>query len=255
MLTGGSMSGTWSIRACLAVSGLLVASCVLVIDPPEESGPRCLFAGHDSECGECIKARCKGETDRCCSDGACGGLIKDVESCAKDRGEACGRLSVPRQGDAKTLALCISASCAGICVQAPPTSSTLCGEIELSGGQACFCRGTDPSTANGYQCNRKTLPNTRCCAPAGYPRAGNQCTCLAVACYSVNDGCSCFLTEGFVSEGTPLCQSDICCQTEQNCRCGTTECKPGETRVSECGRDTTPCAPGQIDQPDGCSLP
>lgn len=256
MLTGGSMSGTWSIRACLTVSGLLVASCVLVVDPPEEARPHCAFAGNETECGACIVLRCRGEVDRCCSEGACGGLIQDVESCAQQRGEACGRLGAPRAGDASALSKCIARGCAGVCVKAPPTSSTTCRETQTSLGTACECFPADPATANTFQCNRQTYPSTKCCAPAGYPRAaGNKCSCLGVSCTSVRDGCSCFLTEGWDPESRTDCGGDVCCQGEQTCRCGgsTTTCTANEIKVATCGLDAMKCAPGLVEQPNGCS--
>lgn len=248
---------SWKALLFVAVA-LGAVSCIAFVDA-EERGPHCAFRGRETDCGTCIQKRCESEVDSCCLEGDCGGLVLDVEACAAKSDARCdvfraetSSADLPR----RRLAACVMERCRGVCEKAPPSSSTTCTETKFGFGTACACRPAgEDSPANGYQCNATVFPNTRCCAPAGWPQAGNTCSCLAVSCSSLGNGCSCFLTDGYDPQALRTCEGPVCCQTDRNCYCGTSACRTSETQVASCSVETTPCDARTTAQPSGCSLP
>lgn len=250
----------------LAASSALVG-CILLVDAPE-IGPSCAFAGKETDCGTCITRRCSTQLDACCGDDWCDGLVRDVEGCATARDERCAAIRAVANASASAssssaarperaaLASCVATYCRGVCEPAAPTSSTYCTETRFGAGQACLCRlGTTAQPANRYRCDAAAFPENRCCAPPGWPSAGNECTCFTVSCTPTADGCSCFLTDTFDARGTRTCEGPHCCQTSSNCRCGPSPCGTGEVPVDSCNATTTPCAARTVPQESGCSLP
>lgn len=240
-----------------AMLAVMLARCALLIQTPDY-GNHCLFSGRDTDCGKCIAKNCQTKVDACCGDNQCGRAIDDVEGCASANDQHCNALhAAVTSSDTKRAALakCVSIMCRGVCEDAPATSHSNCGGTAFGYGQACACSpGTPQAPANRYQCNSSAFPDTRCCAPLGWPSAGNQCSCLIVSCAPTSDGCMCYLSDSYDPNATHKCDGPICCESASDCHCGSSPCSTGESVVQSCGLATTPCS--QQTQPlDNCSLP
>jgi hypothetical protein len=246
-------------EAVVLVATALLAGCVLLVDvPANDFAAHCAFAGRGSDCGKCLVQRCQSALDACCGDGWCGGLMAQVEGCAATGDARCSAVraaAASAQGDAAKLAACLAEPCRGACAPISGTSSSHCGDTRFGLGTACACTvGTAALPANTYACDSQTFPDTRCCAPATWPSVGTECSCLAVSCGPVRDGCSCFLSDAFDPSATRECRGDFCCQTASACRCGSQPCTGSEVAVASCGAATTPCAAKTVTL-DRCSLP
>jgi hypothetical protein len=209
-------------------------------------------------CGRCVQRRCQKEVDACCGDGACGGLLAEVESCAAMNDAHCTSVQMAAtssEGARRDLAACVAARCRGACETALPSSSTSCVETTFGVGHACTCKPESDAPKNSYRCDPTTFPETRCCSSPGWPSPGNSCTCYAVSCGTFGDGCMCFLADAYDPSGTTRCTGPICCRTDHNCVCGSRSCEADAIRVASCSVDTTPCEPGSVPRPEGCSLP
>jgi hypothetical protein len=239
-------------RARLHVLGLAILAlpgCILLVDA-EHYGSHCRFAGSDSECGACIAEQCPSEIDACCTDVACAGTLTAVEGCTTRRDQSCddakaaARLS---SSPASSLGKCVAERCAGECERASPTPVTTCGGLSTSNGTACTCKVS--SSVNSFVCNTTTFPETICCAPAGWPAPGLECTCLPVRCSTSTDGCSCGRVDFGVADHSKVCEGAAsgvhCCAAEDFCHCGAKRCESSEHEVPSCSIAAIGCVRGQ----------
>src|SRR5262245_9663687 len=106
------------VGAHASVSLLAVSSaCVLVVPSRGVYSGHCGFSGIDTPCGKCLAASCSKQLDACCSDDACGGVIKDVESCCAGSADTCATLQngSDANGAHRELSACVESQCKGAC--------------------------------------------------------------------------------------------------------------------------------------------
>lgn len=239
-------------RARFGIVGLglsALSGCILLVHP-DEYGAHCRLAGSDSECGQCIVARCSAEVDTCCRDSSCATTLTDVEGCTVRRDPSCAAAkaaaSLP-SGASSSMGRCVAQRCAGECEQAGPESVTSCAGIRTSSGTACSC--AQSSTPNSFVCSPATFPETICCAPAGWPGPGLECSCLPVRCSPSTDGCSCNRVDFAVDQHTKECSGGShCCAADDDCRCGSAKCERSQREVASCSMAEVRCPQGQVEQ-------
>lgn len=219
-----------------------LAGCVLFVSPPD-LGDHCQLGAHDDPCGACVQSQCTAALDTCCAEG-CNGLVDTVESCAKDHGTACTTLlQVTGDGPRGALGGCVASSCASLCQPLQGTSRTRCRTESLSEGLACSCQLANPG--NDATCSSSVFPRTRCCAPEGWPGAGQECTCKAVSCVPTSDGCACVLASTVTAETPQECTGLHCCAGTDVCACRVRPCDAFEREVPACALAEVGCDPGR----------
>lgn len=234
--------------AASALGALLLVSCILVVSP-ERYGDRCRLADGDSQCGACVVARCQTALDDCCLDDACGETLHAVETCASQHDTRCATAKDPARGP---LAKCVAESCGGVCVPLTGAPSTTCREPPIAEGGSCTCRYAGPAAGNDFVCNGAAYAETICCAPQGWPAAGQECVCRSIDCTPKSDGCSCIAIEHGSRQSE--CSGRVCCSQNDSCSCGSRACFPGfEKTVPSCNLAQLGCARNQV-RVDSCSL-
>lgn len=235
-------------RSVALLPPLLVASCVLVVNP-EIGGSACHFQGEEGLCGTCIRNECQPAVDGCCADGACGTTMAALDGCASAHDARCDALKGAQGGAGGELAACVRTRCRGACEATSGTSSTRCDAIALSGRTACECSLSD--RPNDFICSSALFSETLCCAPKSWPGPGLDCQCRSVSCQPTADGCRCTLA---LNSPTDVeCTGSICCASEDVCVCGERACDSWETRVASCNLGALRCKDGQSAVPS-CSL-
>jgi hypothetical protein len=237
--------GRFAIARSLALSltAAGVASCVLLV-APDDYGPHCRFAGQDSVCGQCIAQKCGAQIDDCCRTDACAPGLALIERCASGDRQLCGIVESDLQASDPhrvELARCVSTQCKVTCTTGVPASITKCAPSSFGLGKTCSCAVTaDP---NVVACSESAFAETRCCAPASWPAAGQKCACQVLACTPTADGCACTLYDGPAELST--CNGPICCLDADTCRCGSKPCGSLSTPVDSCTLATIGCPPSQ----------
>ena len=244
------------LYASLAIVGVLVSGCVLIVPSAKLGGDHCGFAGRDTSCGTCVAAKCTAAVDACCEDASCGGIIKDLESCSREQGATCDRLGNPADADGvhRDLSACVIKECREVCAaSASPSSDTQCKPAYVSSVDACTCkRSTQP---NSVACTSIAHPNLRCCAPSGWPGPALECSCLTIICTAIAGGCQCELTALDDQGRDTECKGGkFCCANASTatCSCGDKACLPQEEIVPSCNIDRLGCHNGEH-RVDSCS--
>jgi hypothetical protein len=223
---------------------LLLAStmgCILLVTP-EEHGEHCQVRGSETDCGRCLEKRCRTELDDACFDDA---VLGPTEECAVSGNEACDRLV------ASALTTCVRSRCDALCYARSGTSVTRCTESFVSAGLACSCEVSN--APNDLACNPEKYPRTLCCAPSGWPGPALDCSCNAVSCVALSNGCICTLTDNLDERTADTCPGKHCCAIDDRCQCGDNPCQ-GQTReVPSCNRAELRCPNGQH-AVDSCSI-
>jgi hypothetical protein len=179
----------------VVTTGLFAASCVLLVSPATY-GERCKFEGEDTTCGRCLRDRCQGSIDACCTDDTCGATLGVLESCALHGDATCGDLTsrkalASHDGE---LATCATTRCGAVCRGFTGTSDTKCSEPVFGRGATCSCLPT-PGAGNDFLCSPETYVDTLCCASDSWPAPGFECSCLPLGCHGTPEGCSCALVD------------------------------------------------------------
>ena len=229
----------------------LVQGCVLLVSPPE-GDEECRLGNSNTLCGNCIIEQCQEAVNDCCADSRCRELLTQIEDCARNTNESCEAFKELSFGQATGSALskCVQSKCPGRC-EAVGTSGTYCTDMLTSNQTACSCRYGEAS--NELVCSPLEYPDTLCCAPAGWPSVGQNCTCQPIGCEPSPDGCVCLLVDYSHSVLSRACEGLYCCAFEDACRCGSTPCKSWETPVERCSLDALTC-PTQQTQVATCSI-
>jgi hypothetical protein len=238
----------WTVNLLtrLAVLGPLLAlgGCILLVSPATY-GEHCGFQGEETTCGTCLATKCRAAIDACCRDEGCDRTLSIVEACASGDQAACASADSETSAASQTriaLARCLVDGCQTTCRTGVPTNSiTQCAVPTFGRGQTCTC--TVSAMPNETACNEKAFPNTVCCAPSGWPAAGQRCSCRSFDCQPTSDGCLCSLQDG-ASEGTQ-CSGTICCLDHDTCQCGAKPCLSDDLRVPSCDFAGIGCAVGQ----------
>jgi hypothetical protein len=221
-----------------------VASCILFVSPPE-GGSRCTFQGEETACGACLVASCQDAINAACFDDS---ILSPMEECASDGDQACELIP------ASEVATCLANKCGALCYEMIGQSETHCTDSAEAPGAACSCRFETPTTT--LDCSTATYPGTKCCAPAGWPAPGLECTCNPIACSprSTGDGCGCTLTTGVRAAAARTCSGINCCALGNSCVCSSAPCEGLDTRqVCDCDVGAVGCPPGTMALPS-CSV-
>ena len=231
----------------------IVAGCALVVHP-ETFGSTCRFSGDDSECGACVAARCQPLVDGCCRDEACSTTLAALEGCARSGDGRCDALKADRTSAVSSqanLASCVATRCSGRCASKAERSQSLtrCTESARSVGRACRCALSE--SPNDFECSAIEQPGSVCCAPAGWPAEGLECTCFPLDCVPSLSGCVCSLEDRTPEVST--CSGGICCAAPGGCHCRASACEPSQTRVASCSAREALCPDGQL-RVERCSL-
>jgi hypothetical protein len=228
---------------------LPLSDCILLVHP-EGGSLDCPFAGSASICGACVKSHCQAAVNACCVDAGCPALA-DLEACGQTHGSECTKLQSAKSatGPDGDLGRCVASKCLGECQPFSGTSETSCHVPSFGGGEACTCQLS--STPNDFVCGQASFANTRCCAPAGWPSTGTQCSCQILGCSPSSDGCDCNLVD--YATGEQSCTAKHCCVFEDTCACRSTACYPFEIAVARCEASVIRCQSGQVEVKD-CSI-
>jgi hypothetical protein len=236
-----------------ALMGAIVCGCILFVSP--QFGSVCQFKGSSSACGSCIVERCQDAVNTCCGDPSCTTALTYLDECAGAGDQSCTSLAATSKesGTTARLGKCIDSSCAGYCQPVPDGGyETSCKESAMGPGQACSCMQAPP--ANDYVCSEALMPGTLCCAPVGWPAAGQQCTCNLVECSPTCDGCFCSLVDYPSAQET--CSGPHCCVEPgsfNTCSCRPGPCYTYEREVPNCSAATIGC--GDQNHVASCAIP
>lgn len=234
----------------------LASGCVLIVPSADPGGPHCQFAGIETTCGKCLAAQCIQYVDACCSDDACGGIIKDVEGCASRRDASCDRLEslAASEQSHRDLSTCAATHCKDVCAVGAAQNLTRCGPAYATSVDACSCELSE--TPNDTTCAAVNHPRLRCCAPQGWPGPALACDCLSIICVPTSDLCQCQLT-GIDDRGRAAeCNGAFCCADPRTstCICRSTRCLPQENAVPSCTIDQIECSTGRH-RVESCAAP
>jgi hypothetical protein len=234
-----AMTARMSLVAALVLTACSV-SCILVVSP-DDHGTRCRFAAEkETACSRCLTSRCSAEIDATCFDE---GVLSIAEQCAVAGDDACNR--VP----ASPLATCLQTRCNALCYAKTGASQTRCTESFVSAGLACSCT-TSTTAPTDLACNSEVYPRTRCCAARGWPAPPAECTCNAVACVALSDGCLCHLTDNLDESTATDCKrtpDTHCCAVEERCQCRVRTCGLGEREVDVCNKAEITCPKNTVE--------
>lgn len=236
------------LRTVLAsASALLLVSCILVVSP-ERFGDQCRIAGEETQCGACVVERCQAAANDCCLTDSCSATLRAVETCGNQHDGSC---AFATDAASNSLAKCVAESCGGVCVPLAGTPSTACREPPIAQGGSCSCTYAGPGAGNDFVCDPKAYAQTICCAPKGWPGAGQECVCKSIDCAPRIDGCSCITIEH--ASANNECTGAICCSDHDSCRCSSEACFSFQTQVPSCTLAVLACDKDQI-RVDSCSL-
>jgi hypothetical protein len=246
----------FGVRVCAFLS---IASCVLLISPDTYPGPcQLAAAGSETQCGICIRTRCQARVDDCCRDNACLPTLRAAEECSAKHDGRCDELrsggssNNSSNSSGSPLAACIVASCSLVCDKLVGVSQTRCKEPPLGEGNTCTCESAEQN-GNDAICSSAVYPETVCCAPAGWPAIGQECTCQALRCTPSPEGCFCSL--GSFTPDRRECSGLHCCIENDACSCKQRECFDFETKApdNKCQAAFVGCKKGQV-RVDSCSV-
>lgn len=216
------------------------------------SEPSCTLEGTASRCGQCIAPCVDTLSPACCRDPSCAKrMLPLAGDCALGDAAACAQIAgevVSSTPNVANLATCIDQGCLGPHMDCPtrsPTTSTTCILSGLEDASTCSCN-LYPGSSNDLVCSSARFPGTRCCAEDGWPDAATRdCLCQAITCEATMTGGSCTCSLALVAGGTTTCAGTFCCQTFDQCYCGTTPCNPAyQTQVATCTLATIGCPMG-----------
>lgn len=224
---------------------LVATSCIAFVNP-DDFGPSCAFANRGAACGSCLASQCQSAIDACCGSDACLPAMADVDLCAGGDRDACGRVLARTTTTATDdvsvrLSQCISKSCVNVCPYAVATV-TRCSQPVLGSGKTCNCDVS--AQPNAVVCGRETFPDTVCCAPEGWPKEGQRCSCLKWACNPTEVGCGCLLTETSSKTDTSECTGVNCCSDGFQCQCSSLPCRDDQKKVPACSLSFAECKAG-----------
>ncbi len=238
------------------VFGIGSSACILVMSFDDVSSAHCQFEGAETACGQCLATRCAAPIDGCCLDSACGGVVADVEACARGPGDACARLSdgADRSGVHSDLSQCVVSKCAEVCGIPSKVNLTHCERAYVTSLETCRCEVGDLS--NDTPCTEIGHPLLRCCAPKGWPAADRSCECKRINCSSLGPACICQLSAVDERDPQSTCAGETCCAdlTRGSCTCSTAPCSDTERQVASCTIDELSC-PSGTHHVDSCTVP
>jgi hypothetical protein len=238
------------MRVAFVAPGLM-AGCVLLVSPPE-GDETCRLDISGTFCGICIVQHCQDAVNDCCADTQCRELLAQVDDCARSANENCEAFKKLSLGKSTGSALsqCVQRECPGRC-EAVGTSSTFCLDMPSSAQTACSCSYGEGS--NPLVCSPLEFPDTLCCAPEGWPAAGQQCSCKPIGCQPSPDGCICELVDYSSPALARSCEGVYCCAADDTCVCGSTPCPAYHTPVARCSLEVLSC-PRQQNRLPSCSV-